>query len=147
MCRQEQAKSPHQVWGWQQEQVAAAEARARGFQVAVPDEWQVSFDLTLFDDEGKVIQMEVKSARPKVRKLGNGHNGVRLQFKHNGAENEAQVYWLRAYWQGEVTHFFVPAEVMAEKSRTISITSNPATYKGWLAEYRGRWDIVYERMV
>lgn len=145
--RSKQAKSKYQKWGWQQEKLAAKEATHRGLEVIVPQQWQASFDMTLVNKRGQVIQVEVKAARARARELGNGYKGVRLSFNNMRGDGTAHVYWLRAWWEGEVTDFFVPAKVMAEKTSTVCITSDPKKYKGWLAEYRDRWDILLERMV
>lgn len=42
---------------------------------------------------------------------------------------------------GACTAFIIPASVQQDKT-FLCVTSNPETYRGYLAEYRNRWDII-----
>lgn len=90
--------------------------------------------------------VELKIARPR-RKAG--YNGQRrslyfqalLRDPHNGHHLNGDFVLLVCVLEAEICPFVIPIAALGER-RTVEITSDPFTYAGQWARYRGRFDLL-----
>lgn len=138
--------TPNQHFGLSVELWAVELFRGAGFDVHLPSYFfQPGYDLLL----DSFLPVHVKAARFRSRWVRPSLWGCRYQF------NLTNLFWNYDYAPALVvlvalSHtagyvpFFVPLSAFAGRSLVVSITSDPATYRGWLSAYRWSWSAVYE---
>jgi hypothetical protein len=137
-----------QAVGLKWEKWAAAELRARDWNVTTPPDYSARYDLKLGrPGHAPILHCEVKVATRTYRRVRSGYHRPRYQFDLSGGMNPDKIdflYILIALSEstGEITPFVIPSYALGHR-RHVQITSDPAAYRGkLLAEYRHAWDII-----
>lgn len=136
--------TPYQRFGLSVEHWTSDLFRSVGFSVHLPSNFfQPGPDLFL---DG-FLPVHVKAARCRVRSVGGSRFGFRYQFNlvnlFQDYNPSAMVVMVALSPTVGYVPFFVPLSAFCGRSVVVSITSNPATYRGWLAQYRWSWPTVH----
>jgi len=88
------------------------------------------------------LPIEVKFARPTVRA---GRQQKRWQFYLSPTSQQMTGEWVAILVAQDLDRkkypFIVPGSMF--KTRThVQLTSHPTQYRGWLAKFRNRWDVI-----
>lgn len=143
--------TPYQSYGLSVELWVSELFRSAGFSVHLPSYFfQPGADLFL---DG-FLPVHVKSARWCVRRSTPSVLGCRYQFNltnlfhpmtYNPDASSLVVLVAQSLTVGFVP-FFVPLSAFRGRCVVLSITSNPATYGGWLSPYRWSWPTVHNSL-
>lgn len=104
-----------------------------------PDFFDKSHDMRI-----KGLPVEVKIAHPTTR-IVDGKPYTRWQFSIHPTTTAIRGEWcavLVAQDRAGIKYpFIVPGSHIGDRSH-LQITSHPSKYRGWLAEYKDRWDLI-----
>lgn len=132
--------SQQQLTGLNGERWVAEQLADRGYKVRVPGD----FDHPGCDLFANALCLEVKFANPTQRKVdGRWHD--RWQFHIHPATHAMQGDWAAVLVaedrQGKKYPFIIPHGAIGER-RHLQITSHPVQYRGWMARFLYRWDVI-----
>lgn len=133
--------SATQRFGLQAEEWVFRQLLEQGYTPTMP----LDFSQTACDIICNGLCIEVKTARPTFRpgKLANGKTAwyTRWQWMiHPTHQGEFLAILIAETAKGKYP-FIVPGSIIGERTH-IQLTSHPENYKGWLAQYLNRWEMV-----
>lgn len=123
------------AFGFIGEELVKRMLKARGYKVRRQHRHYAG-DLRAVTPDGEIINVEVKTARAGVE--GNYQFCLYRRLDQRvctDARHSDVIVLLCVTTAGQIVPFVVPA-AQTDNLKQITITSNPVTYRGWLARYR-----------
>lgn len=133
--------SATQRFGLQAEEWVFQQLLEKGYTPIMPP----NFLLAACDLIVNGLCVEVKTAKPtlRTRKLRDGTTRLYRRWQwliHPSHQGEFLAVLIAETSEGKYP-FLVPGSVIGERTH-IQLTSHPEKYKGWLAQYLNRWEMV-----
>lgn len=135
--------SPSQVVGFGGEEWVFGKLQDKGY-----DPHWSEWDADCCDMTVRGLPVEVKFARPTSRliKSGQGRKPYRRwQWFIHPTSQDIQGEWVLVLLAedglGHIYPFILPGSLVGHRTQ-IQITSHPDLYRGWMAQYLNRWDLI-----
>ena len=129
--------SPTQRKGYQAELWVVEQLRQRGHKTRLPDFFTPNCDIIVAG-----LPIEVKFAHPTRRA---NRTQVRWQFRVHPTAQQMTGEWaavLVAQDEAMVRYAYIVPGSMFKDRTWAQITSHPTVYRGWLAKFLNRWDVI-----